>query len=176
MTPFTHFSECDRVRDLLTTSGLSFRSVALPAASPDAVVTRIGDVEVRGFGDGTALKAALADTGYPARADPGAIRWPAALGILAVMLLFVAMTYGPIAAFLAELFPTAVRYTSMSVPYHVGNGWFGGTLPLVATAMAVATGDLYFGLWYPVLVAAATAVIGGLFLRDRRNRALDDEG
>ena len=175
VTPFTRFSDCDRVRDLLTTSGLSLRSVELPAGSPDAVVTRIGDVEVGGFGDGTALKAALAATGYPARADPDAVRWPSALGILAVMLLFVAMTYGPIAAFLAELFPTAVRYTSMSVPYHIGNGWFGGTLPLVATAMAVATGDLYFGLWYPVLVAAATAVVGGLFLRDRRNRALDDE-
>ncbi len=105
--------------------------------------------------------------------DTAAIDWPAALAVLIALLLPVALTYGPIAAFLAELFPTAIRYTSASVPYHVGNGWIGGVLPLVATAMAVATGDLYYGLWYPVGVAAATAVVGALFLRDRRNSALD---
>ncbi len=174
-TPFTTFSDCDRVRDLLTSSGLSYRIDPLPPGSPESVVTRIGAVEVTGFGDGTALKAALQSTGYPPRADPAQVRWGQALAILVALLAFVAMTYGPIAAFLAELFPTAVRYTATSIPYHVGNGWFGGMLPLIATAMAVATGDIYYGLWYPILVAAGSAVIGVLFLRDRRNRSLDDE-
>ena len=86
--------------------------------------------------------------------------------ILFVMLLYVTMVYGPIAAFLVELFPTQIRYTSMSLPYHIGNGWFGGMLPLVATAMVAASGNIYYGLWYPIVVAVMTLVIGALFLRD----------
>jgi hypothetical protein len=79
------------------------------------------------------------------------------------------MVYGPIAAFLVEMFPTKIRYTSMSLPYHIGNGWFGGMLPLTATAMVAATGDIYYGLWYPIVVAVMTFVIGLVFLRDRKN-------
>jgi len=86
--------------------------------------------------------------------------------ILFIMLIYVTMVYGPIAAFLVELFPTNIRYTSMSLPYHIGNGWFGGMLPLTATAMVAASGDIYAGLWYPIVVAVMTVIIGALFLRD----------
>jgi hypothetical protein len=89
--------------------------------------------------------------------------------ILFVMVIYVTMVYGPIAAFLVEMFPTKIRYTSMSLPYHIGNGWFGGMLPLTATAMVAATGDIYYGLWYPIVVAVMTFVIGLVFLRDRKN-------
>ena len=86
------------------------------------------------------------------------------------MLIYVTMVYGPIAAFLVELFPTRIRYTSMSLPYHIGNGWFGGMLPLLATAMVAASGNIYYGLWYPIVVAVMTLVIGALFLRDNKRR------
>ena len=91
--------------------------------------------------------------------------------ILVIMVLYVTMVYGPIAAFLVELFPTRIRYTSMSLPYHIGNGWFGGMLPLTATAMVAATGDIYYGLWYPIVVAVMTLVIGShLPARDQGSR------
>jgi hypothetical protein len=89
------------------------------------------------------------------------------------MMIYVTMVYGPIAAFLVELFPTRIRYTSMSLPYHIGNGWFGGMLPLLATAMVAAAGNIYYGLWYPVVVAIATAVIGFFFLPETKGRNLE---
>ena len=89
--------------------------------------------------------------------------------ILVIMVIYVTMVYGPIAAFLVELFPTRIRYTSMSLPYHIGNGWFGGMLPLLATALVAANGNIYFGLWYPIAVAVMTVVIGGLMLRDTKD-------
>jgi hypothetical protein len=79
------------------------------------------------------------------------------------------MVYGPIAAFLVELFPTKIRYTSMSLPYHIGNGWFGGLLPLVATALVAASGNIYYGLWYPIVVAMMTVFIGAIFLRETKD-------
>jgi hypothetical protein len=88
--------------------------------------------------------------------------------ILVIMVIYVTMVYGPIAAFLVEMFPTKIRYTSMSLPYHIGNGWFGGMLPLLATAVVAATGNIYNGLWYPIGVAVMTVVIGLVFLRDTR--------
>ena len=90
--------------------------------------------------------------------------------ILFIMVIYVTMVYGPIAAFLVELFPTKIRYTSMSLPYHIGNGWFGGMLPLTATAMVAATGDIYYGLWYPIVVAIMTLIIGSIFLRETKDR------
>ena len=90
--------------------------------------------------------------------------------ILFVMVIYVTMVYGPIAAFLVELFPTKIRYTSMSLPYHIGNGWFGGMLPLTATAMVAATGDIYYGLWYPIVVAVMTLIIGSIFLHETKDR------
>ena len=85
------------------------------------------------------------------------------------MVIYVTMVYGPIAAFLVEMFPTKIRYTSMSLPYHIGNGWFGGMLPLLATAIVATTGDIYAGLWYPIVVAVITLIIGALFLRETKD-------
>jgi MFS family permease len=166
--PWSKFTDCDRTKDFLTKSGLSFTSTTLPAASPDNVVVKIGDTELRGW-DAAKFAAVLKSKGYPASADKNAINWGMTLLILFIMLIYVTMVYGPIAAFLVEMFPTKIRYTSMSLPYHIGNGWFGGMLPLLATAMVAASGDIYFGLWYPIVVAVMTFVIGLLFLRDRMN-------
>ena len=135
--PWSKFSDCDKAKDYLTKSGLSFTSTDLPAGSADNVITKIGNTELKGFND-AAYKKALTDLGYSPAADKNAINWPMTLLILWVMLIYVTMVYGPIAAFLVELFPTRIRYTSMSLPYHIGNGWFGGMLPLLATAMVAA--------------------------------------
>ncbi len=94
--------------------------------------------------------------------------------ILTLMVIYVTMVYGPIAAFLVELFPTKIRYTSMSLPYHIGNGWFGGMLPLTATALVALYGDIYAGLWYPIIVAVMTLVIGALLLRDNTGKPLHE--
>ena len=95
--------------------------------------------------------------------------------ILVIMVIYVTMVYGPIAAYLVELFPTQIRYTSMSLPYHIGNGWFGGMLPLLATAMVAAAGNIYQGLWYPIIVSVITVVIGALFLHETRGVKIRDE-
>jgi hypothetical protein len=118
------------------------------------------------------LTQALRAAGYPERADPEQINIPVAIALLTLLMIFVAMVYGPIAAFLVELFPTRVRFTSLSVPYHLGNGWFGGLLPVIAFAVVLETGDIYAGLWYPIIVASASAVIGALFLNETHNRSL----
>jgi Sugar (and other) transporter len=166
VTAGTRFTPCDRAKDFLTKSGLSFDS--LPAVPGEAVVTRIGDIELKGWDEAT-YKESLARTGYPAKADVNAINYPMTLLLLVILMIYVTMVYGPIAAFLVELFPTRIRYTSMSLPYHIGNGWFGGMLPLLATAMVAAQGNIYAGLWYPIGVATMTLVIGALFLRDTKN-------
>ena len=166
VTSNTRFTPCDRAKDFLTKSGLSFTSV--PAVPGEAVVTRIGDVELRGW-DEAKYKETLAQTGYPAKADPAAIKYPMTLLLLVILMLYVTMVYGPIAAFLVELFPTRIRYTSMSLPYHIGKGWYGGMLPLLATAIVAAEGNIYAGLWYPIAVAAMTVVVGALFLRDTKD-------
>jgi MFS family permease len=171
--PWSKFSDCDRVKDFLTKSGLSFTSSELPAGSTDKVIAKIGPTEVKGW-DQKALEKTLADLKYPKAADKNAINYPMTMLILFIMLIYVTMVYGPIAAFLVELFPTKIRYTSMSLPYHIGNGWFGGMLPLLATAMVAASGDIYYGLWYPIIVALMTFVIGLLFLRDNRERDIND--
>lgn len=162
--PSTRFTDCDKAKDFLTKSGLSF--VSTPATTGETVVTRIGDTELRGF-DEAKYKDALKAHGYPTSADPEQINYAMALLILFILVLFVTMVYGPIAAFLVELFPANIRYTSMSLPYHIGNGWFGGMLPLLATAMVATSGDIYRGLWYPIGVALVTFVVGALFLRDK---------
>ena len=166
--PWSKFSDCDRAKDFLTKSGLSFTSTELPASSTDTVITKIGDKEVKGF-DEAAYKKVLAELSYPVAADKNAINWPMTVLILWLMMIYVTMVYGPIAAYLVELFPTRIRYTSMSLPYHIGNGWFGGMLPLLATAMVAASGNIYYGLWYPIVVALVSAVVGFLFLYETKN-------
>ena len=120
------------------------------------------------------VKAALGKAGYPAKADPEQINKPLVIVILFYLVLLVTMVYGPIAAMLVELFPSRIRYTSMSLPYHIGNGWFGGFLPTTAFAMVAATGDIYYGLWYPIFVAGLTLVVGLLFLPETFRRNIDD--
>jgi len=174
--PWSKFSDCDKTKDFLTKAGLSFTTTALPAGSSAKVVTKIGDATIEGY-DEKKLADTLKATGYPAKADPAGINWPMAVLILFIMMIYVTMVYGPIAAYLVELFPTRIRYTSMSLPYHIGNGWFGGMLPLLATALVAAKGDIYYGLWYPIVVALMTFVVGLLFLRDRKVADLNtDEG
>jgi MFS family permease len=179
--PWSKFSDCDKATDFLTKAGLSFKKEQAAPGSPP--VLKIGTVSIEGF-DADKWNEALLSTGYPNLkkeekegkvvyspnyADPAGINWPKALSILTVMMIYVTMVYGPIAAFLVELFPTRIRYTSMSLPYHIGNGWFGGMLPLLATAIVASTGNIYNGLWYPIVVAIGTAVIGFFFLRETKD-------
>src|SRR3954453_3229528 len=164
--PWSKFSDCDRVKDFLTKQGLSFKSVDGPAGK---VTTTIGTEKVEGW-DQAKLAGTLKAAGAPPTADKSKVNWVMAEVILVIMVLYVTMVYGPIAAFLVELFPTEIRYTSMSLPYHIGNGWFGGMLPLTATAMVAATGDIYFGLWYPIVVAVMSLIIGSIFLSETRHR------
>ena len=146
---------------------------ALPLEPGKPVVTTVGSgdkaVKIEGS-DGAKIGAALKAAGYADAPDKSRINWVMAELILVIMVVYVTMVYGPIAAFLVELFPTQIRYTSMSLPYHIGNGWFGGMLPLTATAMVAATGDIYLGLWYPISVALMSLVIGTLFLTETRER------
>jgi hypothetical protein len=129
----------------------------------------IGGTRIEGW-DQKQLDTVLKDAGYKSGADKSKVNWFMTELILVIMVIYVTMVYGPIAAFLVELFPTKIRYTSMSLPYHIGNGWFGGMLPLTATAMVAATGDIYYGLWYPIVVAVMTLVIGSFFLSETRER------
>ncbi|OWY58772.1 MFS transporter, partial [cyanobacterium TDX16] len=157
-------SSCDLAKSYLAKAGVTYANIAAPAGSTAEV--RIGHVVVTSF-DGAALPrpvfaarkaeweaglgAALAAAGYPARADSALVNKPLVVAILFVLVIYVTMVYGPIAAALVEMFPTNIRYTSMSLPYHIGNGWFGGFLPTTAFAMVAATGNIYYGLWYPVV-------------------------
>ena len=175
-------SSCDLAKSYLAKAGVTYANVAAPAGSVAEV--RIGDVVVTGF-DGAALSrpdfaarkteweaglgTALTSAGYPAKADSALVNRPMVVGILFLLVIYVTMVYGPIAAALVEMFPTSIRYTSMSLPYHIGNGWFGGFLPTTAFAMVAATGNIYYGLWYPVVVALVTVVVGFLFIRDRKD-------
>jgi Sugar (and other) transporter len=163
--PWSKFTDCDRAQDFLTKSGLSFKIAH--AAGSKSVDMDIGGTKIQGW-DNAKWTAALAAKGYPKAADPKKINWFMTELILVIMVIYVTMVYGPIAAFLVEMFPTKIRYTSMSLPYHIGNGWFGGMLPLLATAVVAATGDIYAGLWYPIIVAVMTLVIGLIFLRDTK--------
>jgi hypothetical protein len=172
---------CDIAKAALAKAGVPYSNEGAPVGTVASV--RVGNVslvvfEGAGF-DAATLKAATEDfskrlgstisaAGYPAKADPARINYVAVLALLTLLVLYVTMVYGPIAAWLVELFPARIRYTSLSLPYHIGNGWFGGFLPTVAFALVALTGDIYYGLWYPVGVALATVVIGGLFLRETR--------
>jgi MFS family permease len=160
--PWSKFSDCDRAQDFLTKAGLSFTTKDAPG---QPVSIAIGGTRIDGW-DTAKWTAALATAGYPKAADSGQIDYLMVELILVLMVIYVTMVYGPIAAFLVEMFPTKIRYTSMSLPYHIGNGWFGGMLPLLATAVVAATGNIYAGLWYPIVVALMTLVVGAVFLRE----------
>ncbi len=179
-------SSCDIAKSALATAGVSYSN---QAARPGSLaVVKIGEVSILGiqganlgkkeFADAKAtwtkrLGRGLAAAGYPAKADAAKMNKPAVVGLLFLLVLYVTMVYGPVAAALVEMFPARIRYTSMSLPYHIGNGWFGGFLPTTAFAMVAATGDIYYGLWYPIVIAAVTFVIGLLFVKEMRGAPID---
>lgn len=180
-------SSCDIATGILSNASVAYTKEAAPAGSVAKI--KIGDKEVPAFNavmtpDGlnfdadskkaeAALKkdvaAAIKVAGYPAKADETQMNKPMIVGILFILVLYVTMVYGPIAAMLVEMFPTRIRYTSMSLPYHIGNGWFGGLLPTISFALVAFKGDIYYGLWYPIVIALITAVIGGLFVRETKD-------
>jgi MFS family permease len=166
---------CDIAKSALAKAGIPYANVDTPG---DTVV-RIGGTQIpvsdKASFDG-ALPGLLEAAGYPAKADAAQINKPLVIAILTALVLLVTMVYGPIAALLVELFPSRIRYTAMSLPYHIGNGWFGGFLPTIAFAMVAATGDIYAGLWYPVGVAVLTLVVGLLFLPETFRRRIDHDG
>jgi MFS family permease len=180
-------SSCDIATAQLTAASVSY--TRQDAASGTIASVKVGDKVYPSFNatmtpDGlnfdlasrdreAALKkdlgAALKAAGYPPKADPTQLNKPMLVLLLFVLVLYVTMVYGPIAAMLVEMFPTRIRYTSMSLPYHIGNGWFGGLLPTTAFALVAANGNIYYGLWYPIVVALATVVIGMLFVRETKD-------
>jgi len=167
--PTTVYTPCDKARDLLQKRSLSFDRIE--GAAGAAPITKINEVEIVGV-DEPKLAATLNGMGYPAKPNPADVNMPLLILLVLVQVIFVTMVYGPIAAFLVELFPARIRYTSMSLPYHIGNGWFGGMLPLTATALVAARGHIYAGLWYPIIVSAVTFVIGAIFIRETRDHRI----
>jgi len=159
-------SPCDRVKALLVKRGLPYQTAEGAAGSE--IIVRVGQQEVRGY-DAATLSAAVDAAGYPQKADPAAINQGMVVLLIVALILIATMTYGPLAALMVELFPTRIRYTSLSLPYYVGNGWFGGLLPTVSFALVVYTGDIFYGLWYPVLITGGSLVVGLLFLRETRH-------
>jgi len=167
--PKTVYSDCDKAHDLLAKRSLSFDIIeGAEGAKP---ITNINGVEIVGV-DEPKLVATLKALNYPAKANPADVNVPVLILLVLIQVVFVTMVYGPIAAFLVELFPARIRYTSMSLPYHIGNGWFGGMLPLTAAALVTSRGHIYAGLWYPVIVSAITFVIGTLFIHETRDHRI----
>ncbi|WP_419685262.1 MFS transporter [Burkholderia theae] len=170
---------CDIAKSALAKAGLNYENVAAPAGTTAQI--KVGDTVVEAYdakgtdakAKGAAFDKTLATTlksaGYPAKADPAQLNWPMTIVILTILVIYVTMVYGPIAAMLVEMFPTRIRYTSMSLPYHIGNGWFGGFLPATAFAIVAAKGNIYSGLWYPIVIALATFVIGLLFVKETKD-------
>ena len=163
-------SPCDKVKTFLVKQGLPYTSEA--AAPGTDVQVSVGDQQIKGF-DEAAMRAAISAAGYPAKADPSAVNQPMVVLVMVMLTLIATMTYGPLAAVMVELFPTRIRYTSMSLPYHIGNGWFGGFLPTVSFALVVYTGDIFYGLWYPVLITGVSLVVGMLCLKETKNVNID---
>ncbi|MBU6494140.1 MAG: MHS family MFS transporter [Burkholderiales bacterium] len=172
-------SSCDIAKSTLAKAGLNYSNEAAPAGSiaqvkiGDKIITayngKDADAKAKAKEFDQAMTSTLKADGYPPKADPAQMNKPMIVAILAILVIFVTMVYGPIAAMLVEMFPTRIRYTSMSLPYHIGNGWFGGFLPATAFAIVAARGDIYSGLWYPIIIALVTFVIGTLFIKETKN-------
>jgi MFS family permease len=172
----TFRSSCDQVKSILAKKAIPYVNEAAPAGTLASV--KVGTDVIQSF-DGNAagvdFKAKNADLAkaitaatkmYPAKADMSRVNTPMVVLLLVILVIYVTMVYAPIGAWLVELFPAKIRYTSMSLPYHIGNGWFGGFLPTIAFALVAATGDIYYGLWYPITIALMTFVVGSLFMKD----------
>jgi hypothetical protein len=177
---------CDIAKSYLAKAGVSYQRENAPAGTVAQVrsgsntFTAPDPHEVSGAAKKAAiadfqkqLKTALSAAGYPDKADPAKINKPMVVLIVFILVLYVTMVYGPIAALLVELFPARIRYSAMSLPYHIGNGWFGGFLPATAFAMVAYTGDIFYGLWYPIVVAGITLVIGLFALPETFKRAIN---
>lgn len=180
-------SSCDIMKNVLNARSVPYTNETAPVGS--LASARIGDIEINsvdlsGLSSEEAviaqaqfsqnLIAAIDSAGYPLKADNAQMNKPMVLLLLTILVLYVTMVYGPIAALLVEMFPTRIRYTSMSLPYHIGNGWFGGFLPTTAFALVLLTGNIYYGLWYPVIVAVMTFIIGMVFLKETKDVNLSD--
>jgi len=180
-------SSCDQLKAFLASNSVNYSNEAAPAGT--VASAKIGNSVVQSFEGnglaaadlktkGDALKAQLTSEirshGYPAKADPAQINKVMVVVLLTFLVILVTMVYGPIAAMLVEMFPTRIRYTSMSLPYHIGNGWFGGFLPTTSFAIVAATGNIYYGLWYPIGIAVMTLIIGTLFVKETKNNRLED--
>jgi MFS family permease len=160
---------CDNIKAALVNLSVNYTNVAAPKGTPASV--KIGDTQITASTPNlsAAITAAVKAHGYPASADPNDINYPMTVLLLTILVVYVTMVYGPIAAWLVEMFPTRIRYTGMSLPYHIGNGWFGGFLPATVFAIAAATGNIYSGLWYIVVVALMSLIIGFLFLPETKD-------
>ena len=157
-------NDCERVAEFLVTSSVPHTVVPGPG-----LTTEVAGRTVTGY-DEAALKAALKAAGYPEKADPREVNVPALIALVALLMIYVCMSYGPLAAYLVELFPARIRYTSLSLPYHVGLGYFGAFMLYFSTVISANTGDLFKGLYYPIGIAAVTLVVGLLFLPETRGR------
>jgi MFS family permease len=179
-------TSCDIAKSFLAKAGVSYQrtdaapgtvaqirsgTTTLSAPDPKVVTGKERKAAIAAFQK--EAKGVLSAAGYPDKANPATINKPMVVLILFVLVLYVTMVYGPIAALLVELFPARIRYSAMSLPYHIGNGWFGGFLPTTAFAMVAATGDIYYGLWYPIVVAGATLILGLFFLPETFRRPID---
>ncbi len=175
-------SSCDIAKQVMASNSASYSTIT--AAAGTVATVKIGETVIEGYTSKglpadeakakdaafkKAVREALNAAGYPAKADPAAVNLPAVLALLVILVIYVTMVYGPIAAMLVEMFPTRIRYTSMSLPYHIGNGWFGGLLPTISFALVAQNGNIYYGLWYPIAIAAMTFVIGMLFVRETKD-------
>ncbi len=175
-------SSCDIAKAKLASMSVNYKNEEAPAGTP--AVIKVGDTVLESYSSAGLpkdeakakedeftgkLKELIKTAGYPPKADPAMINKPMVLLLLFILVIYVTMVYGPIAAMLVEMFPTRIRYTSMSLPYHIGNGWFGGLLPTTAFALVAFKGDIYYGLWYPIIIALVTAVVGILFVKETKD-------
>lgn len=173
---------CQKARDMLSRAGILFAKTEAPAGAVASVTVGSGEAVQRivlegGLSDEerATVRATLNAAGYPEKADRALMNWPLAIAMITWLVTIAAMIYGPIAAALVELFPTRIRYTSLSLPYNISNGIIGGLQPLVSFGIVTATGNIFAGLWYPIVVAAICFVVGALFLPETKDRSLHDD-
>jgi len=162
-------TSCDTAKAALVAASVNYSNETAPKGTPAVVKVGEETISTQQPDFGKAIAAAISKHGYPPKANPAQIDYVVTILLLSVLVLFVTMVYGPIAAWLVELFPTRIRYSGLSLPYHIGNGWFGGFLPATVFAIVAATGDIYSGLWYPVVIAAMSFFVGLLFLPETKD-------
>jgi MFS family permease len=167
-------TSCDIAKSALVARSVNYQNVAAPAGTKASV--KVGDTVIQtGTPDfAKQLGDAITKHGYPPSADPADINYVMTVVLLTILVIYVTLVYAPIAAWLVELFPTRIRYSGLSLPYHIGNGWFGGFLPATVFAIVAATGNIYSGLWYPIVVAAMSFVVGLIFLPETKDRDISN--